>query len=182
MLFLWQSFILCIYNTGMKLFPRKYIIVIACRANITRSPYVRGYMAHYLKKHYPRRRRKVLVISAGIDASCGGVASDVVQQVAQWAGFSLRGHRSYPLDKRLISVADAVLVMEQTQKERIIRRFPDAEEKTYRLTEFLRCDDQKGWDIADPTGMGAPDYEDFIEDAHAQVERICKALDTEGII
>lgn len=166
----------------MNLFQKKYIIVVACRANITRSPYLRGYMAHYLKTHYPKSRRRVLMVSAGIDAQCGGVASDVVQQVARWAGFSLRGHRSYPLDRRLVGLADAILVMEQSHKDEISRRFPLANDKTFLLTEFLRNDGKKGWDIADPTGMGAPDYEEFLEDAHTEVERICKALEQQGII
>ena len=172
----------CSYNASMSLFRKKHIIVIACRANITRSPYVRGYMAHYLKKNYPKSRRRVLVISAGIDADCGGFASDVVQQVARWAGFSLRGHRSYPLDKRLVGVADAILVMELSQKNAVIRRFPAAEEKTFLLTEYLRKDEQKAWDIVDPTGMGAPDYEEFLEDAHKEVERICRALKEQSVI
>jgi len=166
----------------MKLFKKKHIIVIACRANITRSPYVCGYMVHYLKKNYPKSCRSVMVISAGLDAQCGGVASDVVQQVAQWSGFSLRGHRSYPLDKRLAGVADAILTMEFYQKNEILRRFPQAEGKTYLLTEYLRDDGRKGWDISDPTGMGAPDYEDFLEDAHSEIKRICQALEREGVV
>ena len=161
----------------MGLFGKKLTIVVACKANVTRSPYLCGYMKHYLKHHFPKARRKVRILSAGIQAKYGRGASDVVQHIARLGGFSLRGHRTYPVDRRVVELADVILVMEKHQKTYILKRFPDAAEKTFLLTEYLRTDGSgQVRDIHDPTGMGAPDYEEFIASSHAEVSRIFQAL------
>lgn len=166
----------------MGLFRKKFTIVVVCRANITRSAYLRGYMTYYLKQHYPKGCRKVLVLSAGMRADCGYAASEVVKEVARMVGFSLAGHRSYPLDRRMVDVSDVMLVMELRQKQEILRRFPDAKGKTFCLTEYLGGEGARITDVPDPTGMGGPDYERFIKMVHAEVARIFSALEQSGIL
>ncbi len=167
----------------MGLLRKKFTIIVACRANITRSPYLCGYMKYYLKKHYRATRKNVRIISAGVRAQYGGVASEIVKHIASMSGISLRGHRSYPVDRRVVALADVILVMEQNQKTELVKRFPQAADKTFLLTAYLREDYfNKVRDIIDPTGMGAPDYEQFISESHAEVDRIFKALHQKGVI
>jgi len=157
--------------------------VIGCRANITRSAYLHGYMKHYLTSHFPHARRKLRILSAGVQARCGSSADQVAKHIARTNGFNLNDHRSDPFTKKTVKKADVILVMEEWQKAALIKRFPEAEKKTFRITEYLRHDDYAEIrDLHDPTGQDAEDYEDFIEAAHTEVDRIFRELGREGIL
>lgn len=168
---------------GMGLFRKKFTIVVVCKANITRSAYLHGYMDNYLKMHMPYAHKKVRILSAGVKARSGGSASQVVKHVAKLNGFSLRNHQSDPLTRKTVKQADVILVMEQYQKETILERFPKAAGKTFRMMEYLwNGDESEIQDIPDPTGQNLVDYEEFIAAAHAEVDRIFRELGCEGII
>lgn len=167
----------------MGLFKKKFTIVVACKANITRSAYLHGYMEHYLKEHMPYARKKVRILSAGVKARSGGSASQVVKHVAKINGFSLRGHYSDPFTKKLIKQADVILLMEQWQKDSVLERFPKAKDKTFLMMEYLWNGDVKDIrDIPDPTGQNLVDYEEFMNAAHAEVDRIFRELGRESLL
>ena len=167
----------------MGLFTKKFTIVVACRANITRSAYLHGYMQHYIDEHLRHARRKLRILSAGVEARSGSSAGSVVKHVARTHGFQLRNHRSSPFTAGLIKHADVILVMEQWQKQALLERFPKAAQKTYLLMEYLwHGDPDEIRDIPDPTGQNTADYEEFIEVAHAEVDRIFRELGREGIV
>lgn len=164
-------------------FRKKLTFLVVCKANITRSAYLHGYMQNYLKQHMPYARKKVRILSGGVQARGGSSAHQVVRHVARQNGFSLSGHQSSALTARRINKADVILVMEAWQKDRIIERFPQAEEKTYRMMEYLwRGEENEIQDIPDPTGHDTTDYQEFIEVAHSEVERIFHELAREDII
>lgn len=167
----------------MGLLSKKLTFLVVCKANITRSAYLHGYMEYYLKTHMPYARKKVRIISAGIKARQGGSAHQVIRHVARLHGFSLRNHRSEPLTKKNVKKADVILVMEQYQKDEVLERFPKAREKTFRLMEYLWTDDLKYiQDVPDPTGQNTADYEAFIEMAHTETDRIFRELGSKGTI
>ena len=167
----------------MGLFGKKFTIVVACKANITRSAYLHGYMEQYLKDHYPYARKKIKILSAGVKARSGGSASSVVKHVARTNGFSLNGHHSDPFTKKLVKKADVILVMEQWQKEMLIERFPQADGKTHIMMEYLwNGESDEIRDIPDPTGQNLADYEEFMDAAHTEVERIFRELCRKGVI
>jgi len=167
----------------MGLFEKKFTIIVVCKANITRSAYLHGYMENYLKEHLPHARKKIRILSAGVKARSGGSAHQVVKHVAKLNGFSLKNHHSDPLTRKTIKIADVILVMEQWQKENILDRFPNAAGKTFCMMEYLWKDDPNDTgDIPDPTGQNTADYADFIAVAHNEVDRIFRELGCEGII
>jgi protein-tyrosine-phosphatase len=167
----------------MGLFSKKFTIVVVCKANITRSAYLHGYMENYLREQMPYARKKVRILSAGVQARSGGSASQVVKHVAKLNGFSLGNHHSDPLTPKLIKKADVILVMEQYQKDAILERFPKAEGKTFRMMEYLWDGDANEiQDIPDPTGKNTADYKEFIPIAHAEVDRIFRELARKGIV
>jgi protein-tyrosine-phosphatase len=169
--------------SNMGLFKKKFTLVVACKANITRSAYLHGYMEYYLKEHLPYSRKKVQILSAGVKARQGGSASQVVKHVARVNGFSLSNHRSDPFTKKLIKQADVILVMEQWQKDSVLERFPAAQDKTFLLMEYLwHGDEQEIRDIPDPTGQNLKDYEEFMNVAHSEVDRIFRELGREDIV
>jgi protein-tyrosine phosphatase len=165
------------------LFGKKFTIVVVCRANITRSAYLQGYMENYLKQHMPYARKKVRILSAGVKTRTGGSASQVVKHVARLNGFHLSGHRSDPITPRTVKQADVILVMEQWQKDTILEKFPQAGNKVFLMMEYLwNGDPGEIRDIPDPTGQNTADYEEFITVAHAEVERIFRELAREGVL
>jgi protein-tyrosine phosphatase len=167
----------------MGLFDKKFTMVVVCKANVTRSAYLHGYMENYLRQHMPHARRKVRILSAGVKARQGGSASQVVKHVARLHGFHLKGHRSDPITHKMIKQADVILVMEQWQKDDILERFPKAEGKVFRMMEYLWHEDPADiHDIPDPTGQNTADYEEFIAAAHTEVDRIFRELGREGLI
>lgn len=162
---------------------KKFTLLVVCKANITRSAYLHGYFDHYLRTHLPHARRRVRIQSAGIQARRGASASQVVRHVARIDGFSLRDHRSQPLSPKLVKQADAILVMEQYQKDALIERFPTAHAKTFRMMEYLWDGDAKEIrDIPDPTGQNTADYEAFMAAAHSETDRIFRELGRRGIV
>jgi protein-tyrosine phosphatase len=168
----------------MGLFRKKFTIAVICKANITRSAYMQGYMKHYLRTHLPYSRKNVRILSAGVQARMGSSASQVVQHVARTNKFSLSGHRSSPMSRKLVKSADAILVMEQGQKDAILKNLPDAKGKTFLVTEYLRTDDEEGRiaEIPDPTGLDATEYKAFLNVAHTEVDRIFRELGREDLI
>ena len=86
----------------MGLFDKKFTLVVVCKANITRSAYLHGYMENYLREHMPYARKKIRILSAGVKARSGGSASQVVKHVAKLNGFSLRAHHSDPVTRKLV--------------------------------------------------------------------------------
>lgn len=167
----------------MGLFAKKFTIVVACRANITRSAYLHGYMEQYLKENYPYARKKIRILSAGVEARGGSSANSVVKHVARLNGFSLNGHRSDTFSKRLIENADVILVMEQWQKDALLDRYPKAKDKVFRMMEYCWNDDPSEIrDIPDPTGQDTADFQEFIEIAHSEVERIFHELARQDVI
>lgn len=164
----------------MGLFNKKFTILVVCKANITRSAYLHGYMENYLKNQMPHLRKKIQIVSAGVKARSGGSASQVVRHVAKLNGFSLGNHHSDPMTPKGVKQADVILVMEQWQKENILERFPKAHGKTFRMLEYLWTGDESEIiDIPDPTGQNTADYEEFIQVAHAEVDRIFRELSCE---
>jgi len=118
-----------------------------------------------------------------VQARSGSSAGQVIKHVARTHGFSLSDHRSDPFTKKLVKKADVILVMERWQKDALAKRFPESEEKTFRITEYLwNCDPDEIRDIHDPTGMDTEEYEAFIEAAHTEVDRIFRELGRIGIV
>ena len=75
-------------------FKKKKSLLIVCRANITRSAYLHGYMEKWLHEQYSFSRKKLRVESAGVEAKRGSKAHEVVDHVAKLNGFSLKAHRT----------------------------------------------------------------------------------------
>lgn len=157
---------------------KKFRLLIICTANRTRSAYFAGYLKNYLKKYRPAALRRLSISSAGTKAIAGGRANDVVSLIARNNGFSLRDHQARRLSAPLVKRADLILTMEQEHKESILKNFPQAEGKVFRLMEYgwTDEDDPTSLDVPDPTGRDADDFRAFIETAHVEADRLLHEL------
>lgn len=159
-------------------FKKKYHLMIVCTANRTRSAYFSEYLRNYLKKYRPEALKKLKITSAGTKAVSGGRVNDIVALIARNNGFSLRGHASTPLTKKEVKNADLILTMEQVHKDDILKKFPEAEGKVFRLMEYGWQGDEEvdSLDVPDPTGKTADDFREFINTAHAEADRLLHEL------
>lgn len=158
--------------------------MIVCTANRTRSAYFAGYLKNYLTQYRPEAFKRLKISSAGIKAVSGGRVNDVVAMIAHKNGFSLRGHKADPLSAKTVKTADLLLVMEQNHKESVLKKFPEAGGKVFRLMEYgwQGDDDPQSLDVPDPTGKNAGDFKAFIETAHAEADRLLHELVHQQII
>lgn len=165
-------------------FRKKYHLVIVCTANRTRSAYFSEYLRSYLKKYRPEALKKLKITSAGTKAVSGGRPNDVVALIARNNGFSLRGHTADLVTKKTVKKADLILTMEQVHKDHILQQFPEAEGKVFRLMEYgwQGEDEQESLNVPDPTGKNAADFQEFIETAHAEADRLLHELVHQQII
>lgn len=93
------------------------------------------------------RSANIKVDSAGTSAGRGSATSEAIQVMREY-GVDLRGHRSKPVDNRLVRWSDPILVMQAGHKETISSRFPRAADKIYTLSEYVG----DGEDVLDPFG------------------------------
>ncbi len=165
-------------------FRKKYHLVIVCTANRTRSAYFSEYLRNYLKKYRPEAFKKLKISSAGTRAVSGGRPNDVVALIARNNGFSLRGHTADPVTEKTVKTADLILTMEQVHKDHILKKFPEAEGKVFRLMEYgwQGDDEMESLDVPDPTGKNAEDFREFIDTAHAEADRLLHELVHQQII
>ncbi|QHI68964.1 arsenate reductase/protein-tyrosine-phosphatase family protein [Tichowtungia aerotolerans] len=159
-------------------FRKKFHLLVVCTANRTRSAYFEGYLRNYLKKYRPEALKKLKISSAGTRAVSGGRVNDVVALIAHKNGFSLREHTASPLTAKTVKAADLILVMEQVHKDQMLKKFPEAEEKVFRLMEYGWQGDEEPekLDVPDPTGKNADDFREFINTAHAEADRLLHEL------
>lgn len=168
----------------MFFFGKKFHLVVVCTANRTRSAYFAGYLKHYLRQYRPEALKRIRIESAGTKAVSGGRVNDVVALIARNNGFSLRDHKADGLTQKTVRKANLILVMEQEHKDFILKRWPDAEEKVFRLMEYgWQGDEEVGsLDVPDPTGRQAEDFQEFIDTAHVEADRLLHELVHQQVI
>lgn len=102
----------------------KHILVL-CVGNICRSP-----LAHaLLQKKLP----DLVVNSAGLSAMIGYPADPKSVQLAAEDGIDISTHRAKQVTYELCQQADLILVMEQSHREELARRFPLVRAKVFCL-------------------------------------------------
>jgi len=112
-------------------------LLVLCEANICRSP-----LAAYLLSDLTDLR----VDSAGLTARVGDPADATYLDMAQTLGLDLARHRSKPVDSRLLSAADLILVMTGGHKRRLSERYPQFSGKIMLLGHWI----DGGTSISDP--------------------------------
>lgn len=123
-------------------------ILVVCRGNVCRSPVA----AAMLAQHLPRRR----IRSAGLAALIGHVADPRASELAWAEGLDLSRHRAQQVGALLLGEADLVLVMSDSQRLELARRWPGMLGKTLHIGHWL---EEKGrQDIPDPFGRSQETY------------------------
>ena len=131
-------------------------IIIVCTANICRSPMGQGLLAHALAGQ-PAPLNKLKVISAGVAARAGELASENSVYALKRVGIDIAGHRSTPLTQQLLDQALCVLVMTDSHKSMIEIQASPVPKNLYLFRDFLPKATRK--EIVDPYGSSVKVYE-----------------------
>lgn len=104
-------------------------VVMVCTGNICRSPYAEFALRNKLPN--------LAVSSAGLSAMVDEGADVTGIVVAKARGVDLRPHVARQLRSATVAGADLLLVMDDGHLEQLLKRYPEARGKTFKLGKWL---------------------------------------------
>ena len=129
----------------------KPIVALVCTGNTCRSPMAEAILKELLRKA-GGGLESVVVLSAGVAAGEGSMASQQAVDVMEARGIDISDHLSRLLNESIVDQADMILTMTRGHRAAIIAAWPDRANQV----ETLRRD---GGDIADPVGASVEIYQ-----------------------
>lgn len=102
---------------------------MVCTGNICRSPYAEVALA--------ARAPHLNVSSAGLSAMVNQGADETAMAVSGERGLSLGSHQPRQVKTPIVAGTDLLLVMDDGHLERLLRRYPEARGKTFKLGKWL---------------------------------------------
>lgn len=131
-------------------------ILFVCTGNSCRSVMAEG----LFKKLTQGRECEFTVSSAGISAMNGFPPTKETIEVMKEEGIDVASHRSRRLNLDMIQLADKIIVMEEMHKNCVLKMLPEANAKTFIITEFDVEDRSAQSDsgVRDPISMSEDFY------------------------
>ena len=128
----------------------------------------------FRKKLEEKGRSDIEVSSASLIDMEGSRADPRAIEILTRKGFDCHGHRSRLLTKDMVAGADKIIVMESIQKEMIIDKYPDAEDKISLLKSFFGDVCRSNDNIKDPYRLSGCHYRLCFAEIYMSVERLCE--------
>ena len=104
-------------------------VVMVCTGNICRSPYAE----YALRAKAP----SLSVSSAGLAALVDQPADETGFSVSKQRGVDMTGHVARQLRSEIVAGADLLLVMDDGHLTRLLKKYPEARGKTFKLGKWL---------------------------------------------
>jgi protein-tyrosine phosphatase len=106
-------------------------LFFVCTGNICRSPLAEAYIKSKIKDE-----DQIRVFSAGLETTPGKPVNPVAEVIGRQYGLSLGEHRTTPINREMVLQADLIVVMEYSQRQRLLARYPEAQGKVLLLSSF----------------------------------------------
>ncbi len=151
-------------------------ILLVCTGNSCRSVMAEGLLKKMLKEF---GKNDIEVQSCGIGTMDGLAPTDETIEVMKRESVDVSDYRSKKISEDLVKKADLILVMEEAHLSDVIRRVPEAAQKTHLLKKFapeVLSSHPEGFSIPDPIGRPMKDYEYCLDAIKREIERIAKLL------
>ncbi|HRR39631.1 MAG TPA: hypothetical protein P5244_00205 [Syntrophales bacterium] len=149
-------------------------ILFVCHANIARSFIAERILKGKLKA---RGRGDVVVTSAGLYDMKNSEADPLAVGLLLKTGFDASAHRSRILTEDMINEADRVIVMEEAQRQKLVERFPEQEDKVCLLKPFSPSFNPKSApDIRDCHNRSAYHYRLCFAEIHEAIEGLIECI------
>lgn len=148
-------------------------ILFVCSGNLCRS-----FMAERIFRKLSRQADlfQVQAASAGLLDLGGAGADPQAASILREKGIDGSGHRSRILSAEMVTGADLVLVMEEAQRDEVLRRHPDGEGKVRLLKSFSRQGDGAELDIRDPYGLTPYHYRTCFAEIYFSLEGLLRCI------
>lgn len=150
-------------------------VLFVCLGNLIRSPMAAALTRERLAARGLADRFEVL--SAGVIASGGDVATTAAIKAAARHGLDLRPHLSTPLTRELILASNLVIAVDRMVAEQILELVPDLGPRLRLLTQFAPA--LGTLDVPDPIGQPPEVYEEAYRRIEASVTGLIEALERE---
>ena len=148
-------------------------ILFVCAGNLCRSFMAERIFRKQLKK---RDLLHVQAESAGLLDLGGADADPQAVSILREKGMDGSRHRSRTLSADMVSRADMVLVMEESQREEVLRRHPEAEGKVRLLKSFSLQGHEGCLDIKDPHGCEPYHYRSCFAEIYFSLEGLFRCI------
>ncbi len=130
---------------------------MVCTGNICRSPYAQFALA--------AKAPDVRVSSAGLSALVKERADSTGTEVARQRGLDMTSHLGRQLNTAIVAGSDLVLVMDDNHLRSLLKRYPEARGKTFKLGRWLG-----NKNIVDPYLKPAPFFALVYDEIDAAIE------------
>ena len=148
-------------------------ILVLCRGNITRSPFIAGYLYHLYRKSELKDKIHFDIDSSGIEGKRNLPVHPKILEKGLELGFDLGLYRSKHSDLKAYQKADLILVADSQQYRRFRNHYPNLMEKVFKIYDFGREEIEESLDIQDPSHSEVGfTFEEFFEIAVSETERI----------
>lgn len=146
----------------MKTYDR---IVFVARSGTCREPMAAGILSDFMLK------REIEILARGLVVAFPEPMNQKTEAVLISNGITLPGFVSVELSEKDFSDSTLVLTMETSHKEKVLSRFPNAQ-NVYVLTEFVGDE----LEIIDPYGGTLPSYGLCYETLRKSIKKLVKYL------
>ena len=130
----------------------------------------------FRKKSEENGRGDIEVSSASLINMESAPADPRTVDILEEKEFDGHGHKSRLLTEDIAAGADKIIVMESIQKEMIIDKYPDAEDKIYLLKSFSGDVDRTNDNIKDPYGLSSYHYRHCFAEIYLAVDGLLKCI------
>lgn len=128
-------------------------ILTVCTANVCRSPFVASLLQQ--RANAAGLENNVCVESAGVRAQPSHQVDPIIAEMLAKRGIALAGKYAVPVAEQALRTADIVIVMEESHRQALFYRLPDALPKIFLLSELSGRFDE----VADPHGLDEQAYD-----------------------
>ena len=153
-------------------------VLFVCTGNTCRSAMAEGIFKKMLKER-KEDDSSFNVMSAGISALPGMGPTPEAIKVMTEQGVDISQHISTQIQEDLVKKADLILVMSNTHKDHILRKFPFVQNKVFLLKKYTQRDELKNiqskdenYKVVDPLGRPIEFYRIIARELKENLEKI----------
>ena len=155
-------------------------ILILCRGNITRSPFIAGYLHHLYRNSDIAEKIYLDIDSSGIEGKINRPVHPLVLEKGYELGFDLAMYRSKHSSLASLEKADIIIVTDRKQLARFEKHYQHLLFKVFHISAFGAEGDFEIKDIKDPSHSRIIDaFTTFFEHAIPDVQRIWRFIENE---
>jgi protein-tyrosine-phosphatase len=153
-------------------------ILILCRGNITRSPFVAGYLNYMYRNSKLYSENLLDIDSSGVEGKHDRPVHPRVLERGLELGFDLSVYRSKHSGLKAFEAADLIFVLDKRQLDRFVKVYSHLLYKTYHLYDFGRKQAEEVLDFQDPSEENREeDFKVFFKFAEPEVKRVWSYLE-----